>query len=104
MLTIKEITHRITPVLQKYGVKSAFLFGSYARGEATDKSDVDLRIDKGDSPKLKGLFGESGLRLDLVEALGCEVDMITFIPEDSFSRQFVAGMKNDEVKVYEHIG
>ena len=101
-MIIQEITRRIIPILQEYGVKAAFLFGSYARGEAKEGSDVDLRIDKGDSPKLKGLFGESGLRLDLVDALGCEVDMITFVPDDSFSRKFVAEMKHDEVKIYEH--
>ena len=48
MLTIEEIRDKITPICQKYGVKSAYLFGSYARGEATEKSDVDIRIEQGD--------------------------------------------------------
>ncbi len=32
---------------RSYGIKSISLFGSYARGEADDESDIDLLIDKG---------------------------------------------------------
>ncbi len=34
-------------VRRSYGIKSISLFGSYARGEADDESDIDLLIDKG---------------------------------------------------------
>ena len=40
MLTLEAIKDKITPVCRKYGVKRAYLFGSYARGEATAQSDV----------------------------------------------------------------
>ena len=43
--TIDEITARITPVAEKYGIPAVYLFGSYARGTATEDSDVDLLID-----------------------------------------------------------
>jgi predicted nucleotidyltransferase len=36
---------RQTPELQALGVKSLYLFGSAARGEARDDSDVDLFVD-----------------------------------------------------------
>jgi predicted nucleotidyltransferase len=48
---IEEIKSRLTPVFKENGVKSAVLFGSYARGEARAKSDVDLLVDSG----LRGL-------------------------------------------------
>ena len=80
MLTIPEIKERLTPVLKEYDVKEAFLFGSYARGEATEKSDVDIRVDSGESKKLRSLFSESGFYLKLKEALGCEIDLITCLP------------------------
>ena len=40
--SIEEIRQRIEPVAKKYGVSMIWLFGSYARGEATEKSDIDL--------------------------------------------------------------
>lgn len=101
MLTVPEIKRRITPILKEYGVKTAYLFGSYARGEATEASDVDLRIDRGNSPKLKGLFGVSGFRLDLVDALGHEVDLLTCLPRGPLSETFIANLKRDEVLLYE---
>lgn len=33
---------RLTAACQRYGIKSLFVFGSFARGEATDASDVDV--------------------------------------------------------------
>ncbi|MBO6210611.1 MAG: nucleotidyltransferase domain-containing protein, partial [Schwartzia sp.] len=46
MLTIDRIKRMIQPICEKYGVERLFLFGSYARNEATEKSDVDFRIDR----------------------------------------------------------
>lgn len=42
---IKEITNKLTPVFDSYGVHSATLFGSIAKGTSTDKSDLDLLVD-----------------------------------------------------------
>lgn len=50
--TVDEIKRTIIPKARAYGIKSVRLFGSYARGEANDFSDVDLLIDRG---KLGGL-------------------------------------------------
>ena len=40
--TIDEISRRIQPVASAYGLRAVYLFGSYARGEATENSDIDL--------------------------------------------------------------
>jgi predicted nucleotidyltransferase len=48
---IPEIKRRLEPVFIENGVKSAVLFGSYALGCATPKSDVDILVDSG----LRGL-------------------------------------------------
>lgn len=42
--TIEELKSIIIPVLQRFGVTKAILFGSYAKGTATEQSDVDLLI------------------------------------------------------------
>ena len=46
-----EIADSLKPVFERYGVKSAILFGSYGKGTATEKSDVDLLVDS----SLRGL-------------------------------------------------
>jgi predicted nucleotidyltransferase len=60
--------------LADYGVKSLSLFGSTARGEARQTSDVDLLVEF-DRPV--GLFGLCALQFRLEELLGCEVDLGT---------------------------
>ena len=45
MLTINEIKLIITPLVEIYPIRRVILFGSYARGDATENSDVDLLID-----------------------------------------------------------
>ena len=59
------------PVLQQYGVKRAVLFGSYAKGTADEKSDVDLLVDSG----LKG-FSFLALGADIEDSLKKEVDLL----------------------------
>lgn len=79
-LSIDEIKRRISPICKQYDVSRAYLFGSYARGEATENSDVDIRIDKGNSKKLQGLFDVSAFQLAIIDALGREVDLLTILP------------------------
>ena len=47
---IKEFAEIVTSpddILKKYEIEQAYVFGSYARGDATQKSDVDIMIKKG---------------------------------------------------------
>ena len=43
--SIDEISRRVAPVAKSYGLPAVYLFGSYARGEATPESDIDLLVD-----------------------------------------------------------
>jgi predicted nucleotidyltransferase len=52
MPTIEEITQKLIPVFEEEGVTKAIIFGSYAKGNAGAKSDVDLVIDT--EPHLRG--------------------------------------------------
>ena len=69
---IDELRALISPIAAQYGVDRIFLFGSYARGQATENSDVDLRIDKGN---VKGLFTLGALYSDLEERLGKKLNI-----------------------------
>ena len=93
--TIDEIKHITTDIARKYGVKSVRLFGSYARNEATEKSDIDLLIEKG---KISGLFGLSGFKLDLEDKLQAKVDVMTKI---SLSPAFLKAIEKEEVLLYD---
>ena len=46
-----DLKKRLIPLLERYGVSKAILFGSYGKGMASINSDVDLLVDSG----LKGL-------------------------------------------------
>jgi predicted nucleotidyltransferase len=95
--TIEQIKERITPVARNHGVSRVMLFGSYARGEATEDSDVDLHVWCGN---IRGLFALSGFRLDLVDALGKEVDLVT---HGGMRKKFYERIKGDEVQIYGQI-
>ena len=72
---IEKIKSKIIEVLKKYSVKKAALFGSIVRGEATEDSDIDLLIEFEGGKSLLDLVG---LKLELQELLGREVDIITY--------------------------
>jgi len=92
--TIEEIKDISVPVAQRYGVKKLALFGSYARGEQKEQSDIDFLIDKG---RIKGLefFGFIN---SLEDDLGVHVDVMTY---DSLRESFIASSIGDEVVLYE---
>ena len=98
MYTVQGIQDKIAPVCRRYGVDRVFLFGSYVRGEATEQSDIDLRVDLGN--QLKGL-AVAGFYADMEEALGRRIDIMTTrqLPEE-----FLRCIASEEVQVYGHSG
>lgn len=74
---IAAIKRKVVPILKHYGVKRAGIFGSYARGEATNNSDIDIliNIEKG---KKFSLFDLSGLKIELEEKLKKKIDINTY--------------------------
>jgi uncharacterized protein len=61
--------------LKKANVTKAALFGSYARGDNTKESDIDILVDL---PRGKSLFDLAGLQIDLEEKLQKKVDVVTY--------------------------
>lgn len=93
--TIDQIRRIAAPIAAAYGVKSMRLFGSYARGEATEHSDVDLLIDRG---SLRSGFALGGLYADLRDSLRKELDLVTTQGADA---DFLLRIQPDEVMIYE---
>ena len=101
--TIKEIKNIIKPILNKYGINNIYLFGSYARGEAKDSSDIDIYCDKGN---IRTFIDQGLLEDELEEALNKKVDIIfdsSYIDE-YFKKQIMEDMiklcQGLKIKVY----
>lgn len=94
IFTIDDIKKKVTPIVIKYGVNTFSLFGSYARGEANEDSDLDFVMDKGD---LKGLQYVS-LVQDLENEFNCHVDVIS---KGSSNKKFLDAISDEEVILYE---
>jgi predicted nucleotidyltransferase len=92
--TTNKIKQIVVPIAQKYGVKRIALFGSYARNEAKEDSDIDFVIEKG-AIRVIEFFGFIN---DLEDELGTSVDVLTY---DSLKKSFIADAINDEVVLYE---
>ena len=92
--TVDEIKEIVAALAARYGADRIYLFGSYARGDANQDSDIDLRIDKG---SIRGLQ-MGGLAADLEDALGIPVDLV---PTGSLDSKFLSSISDDEVLLYE---
>ena len=96
--SLLELKETVAPIAKAYGVTSMSLFGSQARGTATVDSDLDFIID---SDAIDTLIKLCNFRLDLEDALGVSVDVITSdIPDD----EFLSNIAQDEVLINEGQG
>ena len=92
--TLNEIKAIVSRLARQYGAERIYLFGSYARGDMTSGSDIDLRIDKG---SIRG-FQLGGLLLDLEVSLGVPVNLVT---TSSLDERFLDTIHDDEILLYE---
>ncbi len=72
VFTIKDIERLVKPVAEKFRVNAIYLFGSYARGEADEDSDLDFLVFGGEDFKLTKIFA---LAEELREVLKKDVDV-----------------------------
>lgn len=94
MLTIDKIKGTVAKFSEKYGVKSAHLFGSYAKGNAGEDSDVDLIIEKGD---VQSYDDYCDLKFSIEDELGIRVDLLT---TEGVRPKFFEMIKNDRILLY----
>lgn len=73
-MSFDDIQSRVVPILKRYGVRFAGVFGSYARDEATAESDLDILVTL-EQPI--GVFMLARLRRELEEVTGKSVDLVT---------------------------
>lgn len=82
ILTAEEIIERVKPIAKEFNVPEIYLFGSYARGEATHTSDIDLVFDATNS-KATGILKKMQFKHALEKALNKEVDLLRIEAVDS---------------------
>ncbi len=94
-----DLRDKVTPLLKPY-VKRISVFGSYARGEETVESDVDLLIalKPSNMRPVLGLFEFIRLEQELEKKLGHEVDLVT---EDGLNLRRKPFIEKDRVVLYE---
>ncbi len=78
--TVNEIKDRAVTVAKKYNIKEMYLFGSYARNEAKENSDIDLAVD---TESIHGLLQLNSLRFEMQDAFTVPVDVLTLRSIDS---------------------
>ena len=90
--TFEEIKQKVTPIADEYGLFSLILFGSYARGEAAEESDLVY------DGKLTGLMQYSSLVRKLESIFGCHVDLVS---TNNNNKKFLKSILEEGVLIYE---
>lgn len=91
--TVVSLAERARPVLLRYGVRRASVFGSYARGEAGPASDLDLLVEL---PTGASLLDLVALEQDLTDVLGVTVQATTLRALHPIVRERA---QHDEVRI-----
>jgi hypothetical protein len=97
-MKIEEIRNRKDQLYQiaaKYGIKKVYLFGSVARGESNEVSDVDFLIDLDEDTSI---FGVGGFQYEAQKLLGVEIDVIpTFVLPQLDDQKFVQSVQAEAI-------
>ena len=93
-----QIESTVREILKQYPISRAAFFGSAARGDMTELSDIDLLVEF--LPDTRGL-DFFGLREDLKDALGCSVDLITWTALSKAKAAFRQQVESDAKLIYE---
>jgi len=92
--SIEELRAIVSPVAERYGVDKIYLFGSRARGDCDEDSDYDFYVE---ADKIKSLYEMTEFRLDLRDAIGNDIDVISTKRMDE---EFKKNLMMERVLVY----
>lgn len=97
--TIEEIQQVVKPIAEKYKIEKVWLFGSYARGEATEKSDIDILISNYQRVVPMALANLLG---DFEETFKKPIDIVTqnSITDSTSFQTFARNVNKERMSVY----
>ncbi len=104
VISLDAIRYLICPVAKKHNLRSVYVFGSYARGEAGADSDVDLMIEGGNIRNAETYFS---IAEEFSNALGKNVDLV--MAEAALNnatrsgKRFLNHFERDKVLLYEQV-
>jgi len=75
MLSLNEVKKRLIPILARHRIQKASIFGSLARGESSESSDIDILVEMDDNASLLD-FVE--IKFEIEEKLGQNIDLVEF--------------------------
>ena len=93
--TLDEIKSIAVPIAKRYQIAGLYLFGSYARGEATAQSDLDFREDRG---QMTDLLELGGLYSDL--ETGFAQKKLDVLTTQMLSSDFLRHIQPEEITIY----
>ena len=91
---VQKIKEQVLPILKQAGVLRSSIFGSVARGEAAENSDVEILVEL---PPGKSLFDLIDLKQNLESVLGKKVDVGTY---RSIKRRIKDRVLNEAIQIY----
>lgn len=91
---IADIQKTIQPILWKYPIKSASIFGSYARQEARKESDIDILVEFSSGISLLQFVN---IQLELEDILGKKVDLVEI---NTLKPQLRANILKEQIAIY----
>jgi len=99
----EQVSRRARPVFRRYGIKKAILFGSFAAGRQTLKSDVDLVLIQDTDKRYFERF--EGILRELYEAIrGRDIEVFIYTPEELEKishRKFIQNILREGQVIYE---
>ena len=97
MLTLDTLKEVVTPIAKEIGLQKVIVFGSYARGEQTETSDIDLVIDSGGTLQSFDVLCAIG---KLLKALPLRADIFELSEVKNPSKTYTA-IQQEGVVIYE---
>lgn len=97
MLTIQQIKDTVADYFKDKPVRKVYLFGSHARGEAREDSDVDLLVEYDDSTKRLSFFDVLRFKVGLEERFRRTVELVE---EDSVYDGFKMFITKDKLQIF----
>jgi len=93
-MSIEEIKQRVSPILLKYNVKRASVFGSFAKQIAVDSSDVDILVELDQNLSLLDFVG---IKIEMEDVLNKRVDLVEY---DAIKPSIKKSILESQVPIY----
>jgi predicted nucleotidyltransferase len=94
---IKKVKQQLYQIAARHGISKVYVFGSVARGESYDVSDVDFLIEMDDNVSA---FGVGAFQYEVQQLLGINIDVIpTFALQRVEDQAFVRSVRSDAVAI-----